>query len=272
MDELILNKENLKLIKKSIIPSYQREKLKSGIVHVGMGNFHRAHQVWFLDRLFTMGESLDWAIIGAGVKTNDAIQRQKFLAQDCLSTLIELESGNHHARVLDSIIDYIEVHEDNLPLIEAMSKPEIRIISLTITEGGYYINLSLCMFDSEHPDIQHDKKNPSKPCTVFGAIIAALKIRYQNGTKPFTVMSCDNLSNNGKVACNAVVGLATLNDSKFAQWITANVAFPNSMVDCITPATGMRELALFHHYGVAIVRQYWIRVIPFILMIKRQFD
>jgi mannitol 2-dehydrogenase len=131
-----------------------------------------------------------------------------------------------------------------------MARPEIRIVSLTVTEGGYYINAATGQFDATAPDIVADAANPAKPATAFGAIIAALKARKSVGIPPFTVMSCDNLPGNGHVTEAAVVGLARLSDPAFADWIKASVAFPNGMVDRITPATGPRERALAARFGL----------------------
>ncbi len=245
-----LSQENLNKLTDVAIPEYDRTKLTAGIIHVGLGNFHRAHQAWYLDRLFAMGESHDWAIIGAGVRAGDSGQRDRLLDQDCLTTIIELEPGKNHGRVIGSMIDFLPVEEGNGALIEAMSKPEIRIVSLTVTEGGYYINPALGAFDPEDPDMVHDASNLASPRSVFGAMIAALRARREAGIAPFTVMSCDNLPENGHVARNAVLGLAKIADAEMAAWIEDNVAFPNSMVDCITPATGPREIALAKSFGV----------------------
>lgn len=245
-----LSQENLIKLTKVATPEYDRTKLTAGIIHVGLGNFHRAHQAWYLDRLFALGESHDWAIIGAGVRDGDEAQRGRLLDQDCLTTIIELEPGNNHGRVIGSMIDFLPVEKSNGALIEAMSKPEIRIVSLTVTEGGYYINPALGAFDPEHPDMMHDAQNPNVPRSVFGAMIAALRKRRDAGIAPFTIMSCDNLPENGHVARYAMLGLAKIADTEMADWISANVAFPNSMVDCITPATGSREIALAKSFGV----------------------
>ena len=129
-------------------------------------------------------------------------------------------------------------------LLDAISEPGIRIVSLTVTEGGYYISPATQHFDPAHPDIVYDAQHPDAPKTAFGLIAAGLKRRRAAGTAPFTVMSCDNIPGNGHVTENAVAGLAELADPELARWIRANVAFPNSMVDRITPATTDRERAI----------------------------
>lgn len=231
------------------LPAYDRSKLTAGIVHIGLGNFHRAHLAVYMDDLFAVGLNLDWAIIGAGVRAPDARMRAALKAQDYLSTVIELDPTGRSARRIGSMIDFLPVEPDNASLIAAMSRPEIRIVSLTVTEGGYFVDAT-GQFDATSPEIVADGANPTRPATAFGAIVAALKARRAAGTQPFTIMSCDNLPGNGKVARDAVVGTARLSDPALAAWIDQNVAFPNAMVDRITPATGPRELAIAVEFGL----------------------
>ena len=230
------------------LPSYDRKALRPGIVHIGLGNFHRAHMAVYLDDLFGQGTDHDWAILGAGVRAPDARMRDALKAQDCLSTVIELDPSGRRARRVGSMIDFLEVQEDNAALIAAMSREEIRIVSLTVTEGGYFMD-SAGAFDATAPEIQADAAAPHR--TAFGAIIAALRARRAAGVAPFTVMSCDNLPGNGHVTRATVCGLARLSDPDFAAWIEAHVAFPNGMVDRITPATGDRERAMAADFGLS---------------------
>ncbi|AGI66295.1 mannitol 2-dehydrogenase MtlK [Octadecabacter antarcticus 307] len=230
-------------------PSYDRADLSAGIVHIGLGNFHRAHQAWYLHRLMDLGLAHDWAILGAGVRPADSAQRERLLAQDCLTTLIELDPSGKSAEVTGSMIGFIPIAADNAPLIAHMTEPAIRIVALTVTEGGYYQS-SAGSFDADHPDVQHDVSNPATPMTAFGAIVAALGKRRAADVGPFTCQSCDNLQGNGEILHQAIVGLATLIDPDLAQWIDRNVTFPNAMVDCIVPATGPAELALALEFGV----------------------
>ncbi|GAB5460660.1 mannitol dehydrogenase family protein [Hoeflea alexandrii] len=232
-------------------PLYDRSALSPGIVHVGLGNFHRAHQAWYLHRLMQQGHALDWAIIGAGVRSYDAAMRERLVAQDCLTTLIELDPAGTSAEVVGSMIDYLSIEDGNGPLIAAMAEPQIRIVALTITEGGYFIDPGTGAFDSSHPDIRHDADHPAAPRTAFGAIIAALKLRRHNGHGPFTVQSCDNLQGNGTITRRTVLGLARLSDPGLAEWIDTHCSFPNSMVDCIVPATGPKEISLARQLGIA---------------------
>ncbi|MGO6729264.1 mannitol dehydrogenase family protein [Rhizobium ruizarguesonis] len=222
------------------IPGYDRESLKAGIVHFGVGNFHRAHQAIYLDDLFNAGTDHDWAIVGAGVLPSDAAMREKLAAQDFLTTVVEQDNNKTAARVTAPMIDILPVG-DATAIIAKLADPEIRIVSMTITEGGYFIDAS-GTFNPTHPAIAADGQNPNAPKTVFGLIVAGLKARKDKGIGPFTVMSCDNIPHNGVVTANAVVGTAALSDPAFADWIRANVAFPNGMVDRITPATSQREV------------------------------
>ena len=231
-------------------PAYDRLKLTPGIVHIGVGNFHRAHQAVYLDDLFALGVDQDWAILGAGVRPGDAAMRDMLGAQDNLSTVIELDPAGPRARIIGAMTGFLPVEAENAALIAAMAVPAIRIVSLTVTEGGYYIDPATGRFDPLHPDMVADAAHPERPATAFGAILAALKLRQAAGTVPFTVMSCDNLPGNGHVAQAAVVGLARLSDPAFADWVSAQVAFPNGMVDRITPATGPRERALAASFGL----------------------
>ncbi|MBU2963284.1 mannitol dehydrogenase family protein [Citreicella sp. C3M06] len=236
--------------KRVALPAYDRKGLSHGIVHVGLGNFHRAHQAVYLDDLFAKGLDHDWAITGAGVRAPDARMREALLAQDCLSTVIELSADSRNPRVTGSMIDYLPIEETNGPLIAKMADTATRIVSLTVTEGGYFVDPTTETFDPTHPDIVADGASPDAPRTVFGAIVAALKARRDAGQTPFTVMSCDNLPGNGSVTRDAVTGTARLSDPALADWIAANVAFPNSMVDRITPATGDRERAVAAGFGL----------------------
>jgi len=231
-------------------PHYDRSKLKAGIVHIGLGNFHRAHQAWYLHRLMQRGEALDWAIVGAGIMDFDKDQRQKLLSQDCLTTLVELDPDGQSVEVIGSMIDYVEISDGNATLIERMSDPEIKIISLTVTEGGYFQDPNSGDLNQTHPDILFDAANAQTPKTVFGAIIEALRRRHLQGNGAVTLQSCDNLQGNGTILRKIMVSLAKMSDPNLADWIDENCSFPNSMVDCIVPATGQTEIDLVTSLGI----------------------
>ncbi len=230
-------------------PDYDRAGLSGGIVHFGLGNFHRAHQAVYLDRLMNKGEGHDFAIIGAGVMPADAAARDVLAAQDFLYSVVEQSAEASDARIVGAMIDYLAPGNPSA-VIARLADPATKIASLTITEGGYFIDAATGHFDKTHPAIVADGANPAAPKTVFGMLVAGLKARRDAGLPPFTVMSCDNIPHNGKVTREAVVETARLSDPALADWIAANVAFPNGMVDRITPATSDRERAMIREMGV----------------------
>ena len=231
-------------------PRYDRARLTPGILHFGVGNFHRSHQAVYLDDLFNMGLDHDWALVGAGVFEGEKRGRDVLKAQDWLTTVVEQDAGHMQARVTGAMTDFL-VPGDTKAIVAKLADANIRIVSLTITEGGYFIDAATGHFDAGHPDIVADAKNPESPKTVFGLILAGLKRRKAENTPPFTIMCCDNIPHNGHVTKDAVCGLAKLSDPGFAAWIETNVAFPNGMVDRITPATTDRERAMLRdEFGV----------------------
>lgn len=223
-------------------PSYRRSELTPSILHIGLGNFQRAHMAVYLDKLFAMGEARDWAVIGASVRPSDNKLRDQLKSQDWLSTVVELDPTGYSARVTGSMLGYTEI--DPTAIVEALLDPQIRIVSLTITEGGYYLDPATGKLDQTHPDIIADAANLSQPKTVFGMLIKALVQRRIDGLAPFTVLSCDNLPGNGDLTRQTMTELAVMHDSTLADWIKSEVCFPNSMVDCITPATTDRERSM----------------------------
>ena len=231
-------------------PLYARDELSAGILHFGVGNFHRAHQAVYLDDLFNAGRARDWAIVGAGVMPGDAAGRDRLAGQGFYTTVVEQDEGHMAARVTGAMIDYL-APGNAAAVVERLADPAIRIVSLTITEGGYFIDPATGVFDPENPAILADAKAMAEPKTVFGLILAGLMRRRAEGGSPFTVMSCDNIPGNGHVTEDAVAGLAALFDPDLAKWVRDGVAFPNAMVDRITPATTDRERTILaESFGV----------------------
>lgn len=245
-----LSLATLSSITSAALPSYGRDQISAGILHFGVGNFHRAHMAVYLHELFNEGLDHDWGIIGAGVMPSDQKMRDTLKAQDFLTTVVEQDTSRSAATITGPMTDILTAPDFDR-IIEALADPKIRIVSMTITEGGYFIDPATGKFDPTHPAIAADAADPANPKTVFGLIIAGLKLRRERGIAPFTVMCCDNIPGNGEVTEATVCGLAKLSDPDFAHWIHENVAFPNAMVDRITPATGAREIDITRDtYGI----------------------
>lgn len=218
------------------LPKYDRSKLSAGIFHFGVGNFHRAHQALVMNDLFSQGLAKEFGICGIGVLAQDVKMRNVLKEQSGLYTLVEKDSsGIFSYKVIGSIIEYLFAPDDVDAVIERLTKPEAKIVSLTITEGGYNINPLNGQFDLDL--VKEDIQNPYHPKTVFGIVTEALRRRRDRGLNGFTIMSCDNLQENGKVAKRAFCGFAKAIDASLAEWIEKHVSFPSSMVDRITPVT-----------------------------------
>lgn len=234
-----LTAESLAYLPASVaVPSYDRSKVTTGIVHFGVGGFHRAHQAMYIDRLMNAGKALDWGICGVGVLPHDEKMAQVMAEQNCLYTmLLKHPDGRREARVIGSITEYLFAPADPEAVIEKMASPETRIVSLTVTEGGYNFHHVTGEFDAENPDVVHDLGPGAAPRTTFGLVTEALSRRRARGIAPFTVMSCDNIQGNGDVAKKMFTAFAELRDPELGAWMRQNVPFPNSMVDRITPVT-----------------------------------
>lgn len=250
---LKLNASNLKNLGPDVqTPQYDPANLKTGIVHFGVGAFHRSHQAMYLDRLLNTGSGQEWGICGVGVLPSDARMRDALEGQDYLYTLLEkAPDGSQEARVIGVIHDYLFAPDDPEAVIEKLAHPDTRIVSLTVTEGGYSLNNATGEFDPSGADIQHDLQQGATPRSTFGLITEGLRRRRERDIPPFTVMSCDNIQSNGHVTGRVLTAFARLKDADLGEWMAREVAFPNSMVDRITPATTdeMRE-QLATHYGV----------------------
>jgi mannitol 2-dehydrogenase len=243
-----LNKQNLSQLGESIArPAYSQSETRQGIAHIGVGGFHRAHQAFYTDALMNQGEGHDWSICGVGLRPEDRAVHDALAGQDYLYTLFELgDTPDTETRIIASISGMLLAEDDVQALIDKLASPEIRIVSLTITEGGYCIDDSNGEFMTHLPQIQYDLAHPNAPKTMFGFLCAALSKRRAAGTPAFTVMSCDNLPHNGAVARKALLAFATLRDADLHDWIAANVSFPNAMVDRITPMTSTAHRLQLH--------------------------
>jgi mannitol 2-dehydrogenase len=219
-------------------PHYDRGALRAGIVHFGVGGFHRAHQAVYLDELARLGVS-DWGIVGVGLHSREI--GEVLASQDLLYTVVERSSDRDRVRVNGAMTRYLLAPEDPEAVLAALVEDGIRLVTLTITGTSYRIHPHTGEFDADDDDIRADLAEPSRPRTVFGYLVEALDRRRRSGLPPFTVLSCDNMQHNGAAARTAVVSFARLRDEELAAWIEEHVAFPSSMVDRITPSTTPEE-------------------------------
>ena len=234
------------------IPVYDRSSVSVGVVHFGVGGFHRAHQAMYLDRLMNQGKALDWGICGVGVMPSDEAMRDALNAQDHLYTLVVKHAdGTLEPRVIGSIVGYLYAPDDVEAVLAVLAAETTRIVSLTVTEGGYNVDQVTGLFDKSNAAILRDAQGDRPPATVFGLVVEGLRRRRALGLVPFTVMSCDNLPGNGDLAKEMFASYAELADPGLAAWLRTSVAFPNSMVDRITPVTAEDDKALLaKEFGV----------------------
>lgn len=230
-----LNQEQLASLPKDIIlPSYDRSALQAGIVHMGIGAFHRAHQAFYTEAVLNQFGG-DWGIIGCSLRSPSV--RDQLVPQDCLYTLVERSGDGEKLQIIGAVTDTLVGPENPTALVATMAAENIKIVSLTVTEKGYCHDPASGNLNLQHPDIQHDLANLDKPVSAIGYLVAALQQRFQKGQKAFTLLSCDNLPNNGEVLEKVVVQFAEQLDPALAQWIKTNATFPCTMIDRIVPAT-----------------------------------
>lgn len=233
-----LNIKNLdKLPERIAVPAYKRDQVRVGMVHIGIGGFHRAHQAYFVDSLLAQGLASGWGICGIALLESDKRIYDVLSKQDGLYTLMVPDAeGNLSARVIGSIIELLYAPGDPASVVAKMADESIRLITLTITEGGYNFD-SEGNFNWENEMVLWDLQNPDSPKTIFGYLTAALKSRYLKGGGELTIQSCDNIEHNGNVLRSMLGAYISKAAPEISHWVDANVAFPNSMVDRITPAT-----------------------------------
>lgn len=234
------------------IPKYDRHQITNGIVHIGVGGFHRSHQALYLDDYFHLNPGSDWGICGVGLLDYDYDRRIRdaLQSQDCLYTLVERSPTGDRARIIGSITHYLFAPDNRQAVIEAMATPECRIVTLTVTESGYYYIEGSGNFDVNHPTMQHDLQHPDQPIGTYGFLTAALEKRRKQGLAPFTVLSCDNVQGNGNMVRKMLTTFAQMRDPALARWIAEYVAFPNCMVDRITPLTTPADIKMVAEFGI----------------------
>jgi mannitol 2-dehydrogenase len=234
------------------VPTYDRSIVQPSLMHIGVGGFHRGHQAVYLDDLLETTRNPEWGCCGVGLLEQDARMRDVLRAQDCLYTVLERDPAGDEARVIGSIVEYLHAQEGRDLVLSRLAAPGCRIVSLTITEGGYYLNEATGGFNDAHADIVHDLAHPQAPRCSFGYLVEALDRRRRAGAAPFTVLSCDNIEHNGTTARRMLLAFAERRDPALARWIAEHAAFPNCMVDRIVPATtpGHRAV-LAEEFGIA---------------------
>ncbi|MFD2415513.1 mannitol dehydrogenase family protein [Amycolatopsis pigmentata] len=227
------------------VPAYERARVGVGIAHIGLGNFHRAHQAAYLDALFARDPAARrFGILGINLLAGDEPLARAMRHQDGLYTLLERHSDSSTCtRIIGSIVDNLFAPDDPAAIPDRLSDPGVRIVSLTITEAGYCHDPATGKIDIDTPGIKADLEKPGRPRTAFGVLVQALRLRRDAGTAPFTVLSCDNILGNGDLARAVTLAYARLVDAGLAAWIEENVEFPNSMVDRITPRTSPGDIA-----------------------------
>lgn len=221
-------------------PNYDRTRLQAGIVHFGVGGFHRSHQAMYLDRIMSLeGErARQWGICGVGVMPGDQAMRAALQPQDGLYTLlVKHPDGRCDARIIGSIIECLYAPDDPARVVALLAAPSVKIVSLTITEGGYNFQHDSGEFNFNEPAVVGDLQAGGGPRTVFGLVTEALRLRRERGIAPFTVLSCDNLQANGERARETFLAFAGRKNPGLKSWIEREVSFPNCMVDRITPVT-----------------------------------
>lgn len=224
------------------LPQYDRQSLRSRIVHFGFGAFHRAHQALLTDRVLN-AQGGDWGICEISLFSGDQLMAQ-LRAQDHLYTVLEKGAEGNQAYIIGAVNECLNARLDSLAaIIEKFCEPQVAIVSLTITEKGYCIDPATGKLDLTQPRIAHDLQEPTLPHSAPGILVEALSRRRERGLPPFTVLSCDNIPDNGHVVKNAVLGMAQTRCAELAQWIDTHVSFPSTMVDRIVPAATDESLA-----------------------------
>ena len=224
-------------------PKYDRNTIKQGIVHIGVGGFHRSHQAYYINKILSSGKNNEWGICGICLRETDQKIYETLSNQDCLYNLItRYPNGNVKTEIIGSIVNFIWAYRDPEEALKKLSDPETKIVSLTITEGGYNFDSSTGEFNLSHSDVKHDLDKKNTPKTVFGFLTEAARRRKNSGYTSFTVMSCDNIQHNGDVAKKMFLSFAKHQDIEVYHWMLRNTAFPNSMVDRITPVTTEKDI------------------------------
>ncbi|UKK85232.1 mannitol dehydrogenase family protein [Sphingopyxis sp. BSN-002] len=248
-----LNQRNLARLPVDVArPSYDRALLRGGIVHIGMGGFHRAHMARYThDLMERRSDALEWGICGVGLMPGDVRLAEVLGLQDNLYTLVERDAESEQATVIGPVARTIFAPAEAEALRATLDDPSTRIVSLTVTEAGYCLDPGTKRLNPDHPLIAHDLAHPDAPQSAIGIIAAALRRRRDAGLAAFTALSCDNIQHNGDVLGRAVLDFAEAQEAGLARWIEDRASFPNTMVDRITPVTQPTDVVTFaERYGI----------------------
>jgi mannitol-1-phosphate/altronate dehydrogenase len=254
MAAIELNRRTLASLRPPVrVPAYNPADVVPGIVHLGFGGFHRAHMARYTHALMERDSAaLHWGIVGAGLLPADRRMHDSLTPQDGLYTLIERNAEGETVSIIGSAPRIVYAGESSAALLAEIDQKPIRIVSLTVTENGYCLNPVTRRLDPEHALIRQDLATPEQPRSAIGIIVEAYRRRRAAGAPPFTALTCDNIQHNGNVLRDAVLMLARLRDGDLATWIEANAAFPNTMVDRITPITAPADIThLEQRYNIA---------------------
>lgn len=241
-------------------PGYDRKQLRTGVVHLGIGAFHRAHQAVLFDDAIKNGDNR-WGIVGASLRS--ASVRDSLVPQDCLYSVVEREGNKEHVRIIGALRDVMVATKKPDSLLNVMAAPDTHLVTLTVTEKGYHLDPATGKLIETSEDVIADLTSLAQPRTAAGLIVAALKKRRAIGLKPFTALSCDNLPHNGKRLMNAVLAIAQRHDPSLHDWIATYGAFPETMVDRIVPATDDQAIAALSQ-RIGVEDRAMIRTEPFL--------
>ncbi|WP_165982539.1 mannitol dehydrogenase family protein [Dankookia rubra] len=253
MPAVTLNRQVLAGLSSAVhVPRYDLGAVRPGVVHLGLGNFHRAHMARYThDLMARRSDALRWGILGAGLLPGDRRMQEALAPQDGLYTLVERSGAAEEVTVIGALAGVIFAGDASAELLRAIDDPAIRIVSLTVTEHGYCLDRATKQLDADHPAIRHDLADPEAPRSAIGILVETYRRRRDAGLPAFTALTCDNIQHNGDVLRDAVLDLAERRDPALADWIRAEAAFPNTMVDRITPVTREAQAAeLRARYGI----------------------
>ena len=251
-ESILLRESNLPRLANTVQrPRYDRKRTVPALVHIGVGGFNRSHLAVYLDDLLALGETRRWGEFGVGLLPGDKVIHSALAAQDYLYGLLMMDNAVESYRVIGSLVGHLYAPESCSAVLERLAARDTAIVSLTVTESGYFIEDATGRFLADHADIVYDLEHPDRPGTWVGYVAEAAARRMKGNGAPFTLLSCDNLEANGEKARRALLSYAEIRGGALLQWIEQNVSFPNSMVDRITPrTTGEHSSRIEQTYGV----------------------